>query len=179
MPDLSRGRGGLEPGLARAPGVPVARGGVWCGSTAREPPAARLALSPGVLLDLDCECADRGRQALVVPDEGAQLDRFAVVETRLNGAPGRVRERAPGEQLVADGQQRPLTLGEAVRGRAVGDARDLVWRQPDAQRDRHVLLVIIPAQAFERSKLIAPRAPSASFSHTLIGGSSCIRRPPE
>ena len=38
--------------------------------------------------------------------------------------------------------------------------------------------VIIPAQAFERSKLIARRAPSASLSDTLKGGSSCIRRPP-
>jgi hypothetical protein len=38
--------------------------------------------------------------------------------------------------------------------------------------------VIIPAQAFEMSQLIARRAPSASLSATLTGGSSCIRRPP-
>ena len=38
--------------------------------------------------------------------------------------------------------------------------------------------VIIPAQAFEMSKLSAFGAPSAAFSDTLNGGSSCIRRPP-
>ena len=38
--------------------------------------------------------------------------------------------------------------------------------------------VIIPAHALEMSKLIARWAPSAAFSDTLTGGSSCTRRPP-
>ena len=60
------------------------------------------------LLDLDAEAAERGRKALVVTDQQTQLDRLAVVESRLHGAPGGVRQRAPGEQLVAGGEQRPL-----------------------------------------------------------------------
>ena len=42
------------------------------------------------LLDLDSEGADRGRQALVVPDQQAQLDRLAVAETRPDRVPGRI-----------------------------------------------------------------------------------------
>ena len=76
----------------------------------------RIGSAGGVVFDLDSESADRGRQALVVPDKQEQFDRLAVAETRLHGAPGRLGERALGEQLVGDRQQRSLTLCEAVRG---------------------------------------------------------------
>ena len=44
----------------------------------------------GVVFGLDSESADRGGEALVVADQQAQFDRVAVVESRVEGVPGRV-----------------------------------------------------------------------------------------
>ena len=129
------------------PRVPVAQRLIRTASPQREDRPMRSVLDP---VDLDAECADRGRQSLVVADEQAQFDRLAVAETRLDGAPRRIREPPFGEQFVGDSQQRPLTLGEAARRRIVGHARDLVGRQPYAQRDRHVLLPLVCRAALPR-----------------------------
>jgi len=95
------------------------------------------------VFELDSESADRGGEALVVSDQQAQFDRLAVVERRIDGAPGSVCERAPSEQFVAGGEQRLLTLAQAVRGGGVGQTGDLFGRQPDAESDRYMLVPFV------------------------------------
>jgi hypothetical protein len=61
------------------------------------PPTAGSALPAGVMFDLDCESADRGRQALVVPDQQSPHGREASPERRstscLKARAGRAARR--------------------------------------------------------------------------------------